>query len=111
MMNFLKPVLQKKPSKVILHCATNDLGRHTTEETVHSIKNFVNTIKSHGIQCSVSEIITRGGQQENNVTEVHNELKNILGQDIKIIEHANIELEHLNYRKLHLNKRGTGRLT
>ena len=34
----------------------------------------------------------------------------ILGKDIKIIEHANIEIEHLNYSKLHLNKRGTGRL-
>ena len=70
----------------------------------------MNTIKSHGIQCSVSEIITRGGQLEKNVTEVNNKLKNILGKDIKIIEHANIEMEHLNYSKLHLNKCGTGRL-
>ena len=108
MMNLLKPILRKKPSKVILHCSTNDLGRHTTEGIVNNIKNLVNTIKSHGIQCSVSEIITRDGQLEKNVTEVKNKLKNILGKDIKIIEHAN--MEHLNYSKLHLNKRGTGRL-
>ena len=70
----------------------------------------MNTIKSHGIQCSVSEIITKEGQLEKNVTEVNNKLKNIVGKDIKIIEHANIEMEHFNYRKLHLNKRGTCRL-
>ena len=49
------------------------------------------------------EIITRGGQLEKNVTEVNNKLKSILGKDVKIIEHANIEMEHLNYSKLHLN--------
>ena len=70
----------------------------------------MNRIKLHGIQCSVSEIITRGGQLEKNVAEVNKKLKNSLGKDIKIIEHANIEIEHLNYSKLHLNKRGTGRL-
>ena len=68
---------------------------------MNNIKNLVNTVQSRGIQCSVSE---------KNVTEINNKLKNILGKDIKIIEHANIEMEHLNYSKLHLNKRGTGRL-
>ena len=110
MMDFLKPILRKKPTRIILHCGTNDLGRHTTEETVNNIKNLLNTIKSHGIQCSVSEIITRGGQLEKNVTEVNNKLKNILGENIEIIEHANIEMEHLNYSRLHLNQRVTGRL-
>ena len=49
-------------------------------------------------------------QLEKNVTEVNNKLKSILGKDIEIIEHANIEMEYLNYSKLHLNKRGTGTL-
>ena len=109
--DFLKQMLRNKPTRIILQCGTNDLGRHSTEETVNNIKNnLVNAIKSHGTQCSVSEIITRGGQLEKNVIEVNNKLKNILSKDIGSIEHANIEMEHLNNSKLHLNKRGTGRL-
>ena len=64
----------------------------------------MNTIKSHGILCPVSEIITRGGQLEKSITE------NIIGKEIMTIEHANIEMEHVNYSKFHLNKGGTGRL-
>ena len=64
MMDFLKPIFRKKPTRIILHCGTNDLGRHTTDKTVNNIKNLVNTIKSHGVQSLVSEIITRGEQLE-----------------------------------------------
>ena len=49
-------------------------------------------------------------QLEKNVAEVNNKLKNISGKDIKITKYANIDMEYLNYRKLHLNKHGTGRL-
>lgn len=110
MVDFLKPILRKKPTKVILHCGTNDLGRYTAEETANNIKNLVNTVKSHGIQCSVSELITRGGNLGKNVAEVNSKLKNLLSKDVSIIEHDNINMEHLNGSKLHLNKRGTGKL-
>ena len=66
------------------------------EGTVNNIKNLVNTIKSHGIQCFVSEIITGGGKLQKNVAKVNNKLRNVLGKDIKIVEHANIEMEYLN---------------
>ena len=46
----------------------------------------------------------------NKVIEVNEKLRDILGKDIQIIEHSNIESSHLNNSSIHLNKKGDGKL-
>ena len=41
---------------------------------------------------------------------MNSKLRSLLGKDIDFIEHNNVEKGHLNGSRLHLSKRGTGRL-
>ena len=46
----------------------------------------------------------------NKVIEVNETLRDILGKDTLIMEHSNIESSHLNNSRIHLNKKGNGKL-
>ena len=110
MHDFLKPLIKKKPSRIIVHCGTNDLASNQVENIAMNIKNLANTIKSSGIDCTVSELTLRDDGLASKASQVNSKLRSLLGKDIDFIEHNNVEKGHLNGSRLHLNRRGTGRL-
>ena len=46
----------------------------------------------------------------NKVIEVNEKLRDILGKDTQIIEHSNIESSHFNNSRIHVNKKGDGKI-
>ena len=110
MEDYLKPLIKKRPARIILHCGTNNLNTSQPAQVAEDIRNLVNYIKAEGIDCTVSELVMRNDGLYNKVIEVNEKLRDILGKDTQIIEHSNIESSHLNNSRIHLNKKGDGKL-
>ena len=102
MHNFLKPLIQKKPSRIIVHCGTNDLVSNQVENIAMNIKNLANTITSSGIDCTVSGLMVRDDGLASKAAQVNIKLRSLLGN--------NIEMGHLNGSRPHRNRWGCGRL-
>ena len=102
MHDFLKPLIKKKPSRIIVHCGTNDLANNQVENIAMNIKNLANT--------TISGLTLRDDGLASKASQVNSKLRSLLGKDIDFIEHNNIEKGHLNGSRLHLSRRGTGRL-
>ena len=59
MTDFIKPLLNREPSHIVLHVGTNNLADHSPNQIVEEMKLLVDMIISQGIGCTVSAIITR----------------------------------------------------
>ena len=109
---FIKPLINRNPQHLVLHCGTNDLAYKDPEDVAGNIIRMVQEIKKHRIACSVSTLITRKDNLDLNekVKKVNHPLNNSLGKNTAIIDHTNINEYHLNNGGLHLNHRGDGAL-
>ena len=55
MQHFLKPLLNRRPSHVILHCGTNDLAQSSScREVSQRIIDLGTNIVNKGMTCSIS---------------------------------------------------------
>ena len=109
---FIKPLINRNPQHLVLHCGTNYLACKDPEDVAGNIIRMVQEIKKHGIGCSVSTLITREDNLNlsEKVKKVSHLLNNSLGKNTAIIDHTNINEYHLNNGGLHLNHRGDGAL-
>ena len=64
-------------------------------QRTENIRNLVNYIKAKGIDCMVSELVMRNDGLYNEVIEVNEKLRDILGKETQIKEHSNIQSSHL----------------
>ena len=112
MKHFIKPLVQRKPSEIILHVGTNDVDIHSTEEVADNIIKLTDDIKKEGIRCTVSSLVVRADSEllKSAVIDVNNVLRDSLPQDVNFVEHSNITNYHLNNSRLHLNRRGDAAL-
>ena len=76
MQHFLKPLLDREPSHVILHCGTNDLAQGSPcREVAQRIVDLGKIVVNKGITCSISLLTKRTDglnplvQQVNNLIE------------------------------------------
>ena len=112
MKHFIKPLVQRKPSEIILLVGTNDVDIHSTEEVADNIIKLTDDIKKEGIRCTVSSLVVRADSEllKSAVIDVNNVLRDSLPQDVNFVEHSNITNYHLNNSRLHLNRRGDAAL-
>ena len=84
------------------------------DEFLCATNNEYIQVHTHHIQCvidcTVSGLMVRDDGLASKATQVNSKLRSLLGKDIDFVEHNNIEKGHLNVSRLHLNRRGTGRL-
>ena len=108
MKHFIKPLVQRKPSEIILHVGTNDVDIHSAEEVADNIIKLTDDTKKKGIRCTVSSLVVRADSEllKSAVIDVNNVLRDSLPQDVNFVEHSNITNYHLNNSRLHLNHRG-----
>ena len=60
MFDYIKPLINRKPDEIIIHCGTNDLcSIKAPEEIVDNILKLRLVIVSYGIRCTVSNIVKR----------------------------------------------------
>lgn len=108
-LDHLKPVLRRKPTKIVVHAGTNDITNN-----INYLKNVKLMLKIANEESPSTKIafsglvarydIERGDQL---VADVNKRLKNFcLQNELDFISHENIEEEDLGKRKLHPNKKG-----
>ena len=113
MKDFIKPILRKKPEKLILHIGTNDL-RSTVDLKVvaDKVSNLVQTIYQQcpDIKVIVSGILTR--KDVNGIADRVRQTNSLIESSCcengwVFIENSNIKDSQLNSRGLHLNPSGS----
>ena len=113
MADYIKPILRKKPKKLILHVGTNNLkSRQNSTQCVDEIMKLGESIKSSipETELVISGLITRADDVllTHKVDQVNAVWKQSCRQKKWVfIEHTNITSNQLNDSKVHLNKFGS----
>ena len=109
MVDYLRPLLRKKPDRVLLHAATNDAINHNANDIIQKILDVKAFIENEVKGCTViiSSPINRLDNQKcaTVIRNVNAQLKNI--GNINLMANDNITTKHLGIKKLHLNMSGT----
>ena len=111
MFDYLKPLLQKCPSAVLLHIGTNDAKDSSSSEIVDKMLILKTYITDHLPNCKVflsSPTIRFDEAKASYTINKVNELLTML--DIKKVNNNNIDKSHLSKRGLHLNPHGVKKL-
>ena len=75
---FLKPLLERKPSHIILHVGTNDLTQGSScNEGAEKIINLGKNIVNKGTACTISMLTTRSDGLNPMVRKVNKHFRNI----------------------------------
>ena len=115
--DYLKPLLRKKPDKIILVVGTNDIQHRPVADILKNIKRLMEQISESLPDCHVviSEIIKRkmkNGDENQAIAKKINEFnKSLKSMNVDILQQQNILVEHLGMRGLHLNVQGNFQLT
>ena len=107
MKSYSKPIVDKNPENLILHCGTNELRTRKSEVEISTeIITLAKSIEAHGIHVCVSGLIARGDNQEDKRLKTNFVLRDICNKEhLTFIDHENIQAErHLNRSRLHLNR-------
>ena len=109
LIHYIKPIINKKPEKVIIHCGTNDIPKDI--KTIDNFKQIDDYTKVNSPETTLvlSTIITRKDVQtyDVKVDTMNERIKKFANKNnISLINHSNIDESLLNSKKLHLNKKG-----
>ena len=112
--DYVKPVVRKKPDTLVIQVGTNDLTKGVN--IVSEVRKFVEVIRqlddTDNIQIGFSSIIQRTDKDfSNEIKESNIKLKNYcLCKGFIFVDNDNINESCINNSKLQLNKNGTQRL-
>ena len=109
MKNHIKPTLREKPDHIVLHVGTNDLVSDRPPDLIAKpIVNVASSMKNENHDVSVPNIITRADHFKEKANEVNDYLSKLcMERNIHLIDYSKtLKTQHLNGRKLHLNRRG-----
>ena len=112
MEDFVKPLSRRSPDKTVLHVGTNDLRNCTTRVIADSIVNLVTPVKedSPNTTIGVPAILVRHDYNDLAFKALQANIilkEYCLRNEIPFLNNSNINVKHLNYKGLHLNKEGT----
>ena len=113
MEDYLKPIIRKKPDKLVVHVGTNSLREtETPEKCADEIANLAKQVINACPETTValSSIVTRSDDKflAAKAIEVNLHLKQACHQNHwSFIDHSNIKPTHLDRSGIHLNKAGT----
>ena len=113
--DFAKPVIKRKPKKIILHVGTNNLKMDQRKKIKNKVAGLADSIKAEhlSIDVTVSSIIFRSDDQSLNSTidEVNRRLSSFCqSKNWVFINNSNIKEDSLNRSGLNLNRKGAYRL-
>jgi hypothetical protein len=112
MVDFVKPIIRKRPKKIILHVGTNNLKRDNPEKIGKKIIDLANDLKKQhsSVEIAISSIIHRTDDTLLNakVDKVNESLeKSCVDNNFGFICNDNIKHDCLNVGGLHLILKGT----
>ena len=102
------PLLQKKPSHIIVHAGTNGAYHSTSREILNKLLNFKPLIQENLPDCKVFISTPTLRSDNEKATLAVNQLTNHLLQlNIDIVGNRNTISKHLSRKGLHLNESGS----
>ena len=114
MIDFVKPIIAKKPDALLLHIGTNDLSKNiiNTGENIQVIIDFIKE-SSPETEVILSNICYRA--DKTSYREMQNERNKEIfevanANNLRLIDNHNIDDSCLTKKKLHLNRKGFSRL-
>ena len=112
MHDYLKPLLKKNPTNIILHVCTNDAPHSSSDKIVHDLKELMDSIMAAlpSVKLFFScPLMRRDNVLANSVVRQVTRRTKVLFNGA--IEHTNIDNSCISLKGLHLNEKGTGRLS
>ena len=110
MVDYIKPVIRRKPDSLVINTGTNDLTNDVN--TLKYVRKLVEVIREidvdKEIKIGFSSIISRTDKNlEQERMEINTKLKKCCeGKGFIFVENSKINESDLNNSKLHLNKKG-----
>eukprot|EP00794_Sanderia_malayensis_P000649 gene646-1317_t len=108
--DYIKPVVRRKPDCIILHAGTNDLT--SNEDTLGNLTEIIDNIKSNAPETVIvlSNVVIREDKQAKDkkvsVPELNIKLKEFAKEKhIQLIDNSNLDRSCLSRKKLHLNEK------
>ena len=111
MYNYSIPLIEEKPDSIILMVGANDAVNKCSQQILNELLNLKSWLleKLPGVKIVFSCPTVRYDNQKARLTIL--QLRNKLQQlDVSVISSDNLIDEHLGYKGLHLNNRGSSRL-
>lgn len=113
--HYIKPIIKRRPHRLIIHIGTNDLKTHEPKVIAEKITEICATVNKELPNCevAVSELTHRNDKPslESARKEVNKTLKDLCTtKKMDFITHDNITAKSLNAGGLHLNKAGVSAL-
>ena len=112
MQDYIKPTLNKKPDKIIIHAGTNNIKSYSPKAIEKKLGNLVKRVKKElpNADIALSSVIYREDDKSLNskIKQVNCLLETFCEQsDFDYINNDNIHADCLNAGGLHLNRKGT----
>ena len=103
------PTIKGNAKRIILHHGKNDLHSQASAENIaEEIVELAKAMKTEENTVFFSGLVARGDHWNSKVQYVNRFLTwRCQQEDLKFIDNANINTEHLNCSLLHLNPEGT----
>lgn len=111
MNDFVKPLLRRRPDKVIVHVGTNNVKDDNPKRVKGKIAELVDTIRNEQPNAKIvlSSVIHRNDDRSLNgsIDQVNRAVESVCRQrGLDFISHDNIPEDCLNNGGLHLNRKG-----
>ncbi|CAB4001254.1 Scavenger receptor cysteine-rich type 1 M130 [Paramuricea clavata] len=112
MEDYLKPIIRREPSKIILHVGTNDINHLTAQQIAKGVANLGTQISqdSPRTKVALSGILPRTDKPglSSKIKATNNMIKSFCQHNKwDFLDHKSIDPSCLNARGLHLNRKGT----
>ena len=111
MLEYIKPIVRRKPDVLVIHTGTNDLtnGVNTMKEVRQLVKCVKELDKEEEVKIGFSSVINRSDRNlEKEIVDLNLKLKWYNeGNQFLFIDNHNIDKSCLNNSKLYLNEKGT----
>ena len=111
MYDYLKPLLSKMPTNVILHVGTNDASTKSANamfEELENLKKYVHNVLPDANVYLSTPTIRVDDQKANHA--LRDLTRKMIASSYEIIDNSNVVSEGVGKKGLHLNDKGSGRL-
>ena len=109
MLDYIKPIVRRKPDMLLVHVGTNDLTNSVdTIENLDKLFKYIHD-ESPETKIAMSSVTTRLDRKglDKKVTTLNTNIAKLCTEnELPLIEHLNITSKHLSKKKLHLDAKG-----
>ena len=115
--DYVRPVIRKKPDCIIIHAGTNDLTSQEKPDTISNFRKIIEEAKLESPDTSIvlSTAVMRKDKQaidkKVSVPALNREIREFANaMKISVVDNSNLDVSCLSRKKLHLNEKGNAYL-